>query len=148
MYRNAGRYFNQEQWRNAPSGNSGFWGFWIMKMWNITFSLLTHTVCPFLFYYLNIFYFQVVKIISILRPHNLQDFPEIYVEFELMETDLASIIRSAQPLRDQHVQVFEYAFVNWILDLIYISIVFYLSNFERIEIHSFCKYCSSRPQAA
>eukprot|EP01041_Mallomonas_annulata_P001846 gene1846-3581_t len=55
---------------------------------------------------------NIVKIISILRPQNVHTFSEIYVEFELMETDLASIIRSSQPLRDQHVQFFTFQILN------------------------------------
>ena len=48
---------------------------------------------------------KIVKILSVLKPRNVKDFTEIYVEFELMETDLATIIRSSQALTDQHVQV-------------------------------------------
>lgn len=39
----------------------------------------------------------------ILKPKSREDFKEIYVVSELMETDLAQIIKSNQPLTDDHV---------------------------------------------
>ena len=48
---------------------------------------------------------NIIKIRRILQPPEDPDkFNSIYVVFEIMETDLASIIRSGQKLRDQHVQ--------------------------------------------
>ena len=41
-------------------------------------------------------------------PKSREDFNEIYVVSELMETDLAQIIKSNQPLTDDHVQFFLY----------------------------------------
>jgi mitogen-activated protein kinase 1/3/mitogen-activated protein kinase 6 len=52
---------------------------------------------------------NVVKLISILLPSpSSADFNEIYVVFEIMETDLATIIKSPQPLNNQHIQYFMY----------------------------------------
>ena len=51
---------------------------------------------------------NVVKIKSVLKPLDAETFSEIYVVFEIMETDLAQIIRSPQTLKDQHVQYFTY----------------------------------------
>ena len=51
---------------------------------------------------------NVVKIKSVLKPLDSESFSEIYVVFEIMETDLAQIIRSPQTLKDQHVQYFTY----------------------------------------
>ena len=51
---------------------------------------------------------NVIALKTILRPINPHTFEEIYVVFELMETDLSSIIKSPQPLYDEHVQFFLY----------------------------------------
>jgi serine/threonine protein kinase len=46
---------------------------------------------------------NVLGIKRILKPKNRAEFNEIYVVSELMETDLAQIIKSNQPLTDDHV---------------------------------------------
>jgi len=51
---------------------------------------------------------NLVQIKSIFIPANKADFEDIYVVSELMETDLASTLRSAQPLSDDHCQFFLY----------------------------------------
>lgn len=51
---------------------------------------------------------NVIGIKSILRPTSREDFQEIYVVNELMETDLAQIVKSNQPLSDDHIQFFLY----------------------------------------
>ena len=51
---------------------------------------------------------NIIGLKTILRPINPHTFEEIYVVFELMETDLSSIIKSPQPLYDEHVQFFLY----------------------------------------
>ena len=51
---------------------------------------------------------NILSIISIQLPNNREQFEEIYVVSELMETDLTSIIKSKQPLSDDHCQFFLY----------------------------------------
>jgi len=51
---------------------------------------------------------NVLSIKSILQPKSLQDFNELYVVSDLMETDLAQIIKSNQVLSDEHIQFFLY----------------------------------------
>ena len=51
---------------------------------------------------------NVIALKTILRPIDPYKFQEIYVVFDLMETDLSSIIKSPQPLYDEHVQFFLY----------------------------------------
>ena len=51
---------------------------------------------------------NVLGIKTILNPESLENFKEIYVVTELMETDLAQIIKSNQSLSDEHVQFFVY----------------------------------------
>lgn len=51
---------------------------------------------------------NVIGIKTILKPRTRQEFKEIYVVTELMETDLAQIIKSNQPLSDDHIQFFMY----------------------------------------
>jgi serine/threonine protein kinase len=46
---------------------------------------------------------NVLGIKRILKPRSREDFNEIYVVSELMETDLAQIIKSNQPLTDDHI---------------------------------------------
>jgi len=46
---------------------------------------------------------NVLGIKRILKPKSRENFNEIYVVTELMETDLAQIIKSNQPLTDDHV---------------------------------------------
>ena len=51
---------------------------------------------------------NVLPITSILLPKSLQTFNELYVVSDLMETDLAQIIKSNQVLSDEHIQFFLY----------------------------------------
>jgi serine/threonine protein kinase len=51
---------------------------------------------------------NVINIETILKPKSRDDFQEIYVVNELMETDLAQIIKSNQPLSEEHIQFFLY----------------------------------------
>ena len=46
---------------------------------------------------------NVIGIKTILKPPSRKEFREIYVVNELMETDLAQIIKSNQPLSDDHI---------------------------------------------
>jgi serine/threonine protein kinase len=45
---------------------------------------------------------------TILKPDSRKEFNEIYVVSELMETDLTQVIKSNQPLSDEHIQFFLY----------------------------------------
>ena len=51
---------------------------------------------------------NIIRIKSIQLPRSREEFDEIYVVLELMETDLSSIIKSPQPLSDEHCQFFLY----------------------------------------
>eukprot|EP01035_Chromulina_nebulosa_P023690 gene23690-30722_t len=55
---------------------------------------------------------NIVKLRTLLPPTNPFDFTELYLVFELMETDLAQVIRSPQSLKDQHVQYFAYQLIR------------------------------------
>lgn len=48
---------------------------------------------------------QIVKIKDIIRPPERQNFNDVYIVYELMDTDLHQIIRSTQDLTDEHCQV-------------------------------------------
>ena len=41
-------------------------------------------------------------------PSSRTDFKDVYLVYELMDTDLHQIIRSSQPLTDDHSQYFIY----------------------------------------
>ena len=51
---------------------------------------------------------NIVRIKTIQLPSSREDFDEIYLVSELMETDLSSIIKSSQPLTDEHCRFFLY----------------------------------------
>ena len=51
---------------------------------------------------------NVLSIKKILKPKSLESMNELYVITDLMETDLAQIIKSQQNLGDEHVQFFLY----------------------------------------
>lgn len=50
---------------------------------------------------------NIIAILDILRPPNIQEFTEVYLVQELMETDLHRVIRT-QELSDDHCQYFIY----------------------------------------
>jgi len=51
---------------------------------------------------------NIIDIQTIQLPRSREEMDEIYVVSELMETDLSSVIRSPQPLEDEHCQFFIY----------------------------------------
>lgn len=48
---------------------------------------------------------QVMSIKDIIRPPQKENFNDVYIVSELMDTDLHQIIRSSQPLTDDHCRV-------------------------------------------
>jgi hypothetical protein len=48
---------------------------------------------------------QIIAIKDIIRPPTKENFNDVYIVSELMDTDLHQIIRSNQPLTDDHCQV-------------------------------------------
>lgn len=48
---------------------------------------------------------QVIAIKDIIRPPQKENFNDVYMVSELMDTDLHQIIRSNQPLTDDHCRV-------------------------------------------
>ena len=51
---------------------------------------------------------NLLEIFDVRLPYNSDTFEDIYVVSELMETDLASILKSSQPLSESHTQFFLY----------------------------------------
>lgn len=51
---------------------------------------------------------NVIAIRDIIRPPNKETFNDVYIVYELMDTDLHQIIHSNQPLTDDHCQYFLY----------------------------------------
>lgn len=51
---------------------------------------------------------HIVRLLDILEPEDSANFDCLYVVFEIMDTDLAQVIKSPQRLRDQHIQYFTY----------------------------------------
>jgi len=48
---------------------------------------------------------QVIALKDIIRPPQKENFNDVYIVYELMDTDLHQIIRSNQPLTDDHCRV-------------------------------------------
>lgn len=48
---------------------------------------------------------QVIVLKDIIRPPQMENFNDVYIVYELMDTDLHQIIRSNQPLTDDHCRV-------------------------------------------
>ncbi|XP_051134242.1 mitogen-activated protein kinase homolog NTF6 [Andrographis paniculata] len=51
---------------------------------------------------------NVIKILDIVKPPDKQNFNDVYIAYELMDTDLHQIICSSQELTDDHCQYFLY----------------------------------------
>mmetsp|Transcript_9382 Transcript_9382/g.30975 ORF Transcript_9382/g.30975 Transcript_9382/m.30975 type:complete len:365 (-) Transcript_9382:138-1232(-) len=51
---------------------------------------------------------NIVALRDIMRPPSLKEFNDVYLVYELMDTDLHQIIRSSQALSDEHCQYFVY----------------------------------------
>jgi mitogen-activated protein kinase 1/3 len=51
---------------------------------------------------------NILSLERVMRPHNAGNYSNIYMVSELMETDLACVIRSPQELTDEHCQFFIY----------------------------------------
>ena len=51
---------------------------------------------------------NVIAVRDILRPPSRERFSDVYLVYELMDTDLHQIIRSSQPLTNEHFQYFIY----------------------------------------
>lgn len=73
---------------------------------------------------------QIIAIKDIIRPPQKDTFNDVYVVYELMDTDLHQIIRSNQPLNLDHCQV-----------------SFSITHVFEFELHSFAKmfleFCST-----
>mmetsp|Transcript_11782 Transcript_11782/g.37504 ORF Transcript_11782/g.37504 Transcript_11782/m.37504 type:complete len:450 (-) Transcript_11782:328-1677(-) len=51
---------------------------------------------------------NIIRLRTLLPPVRADGFKDLYIILDLMETDLASVIKSPQPLSDDHVQFFIY----------------------------------------
>eukprot|EP01027_Heterolobosea_sp_BB2_P011068 GEZU01016142.1.p1 GENE.GEZU01016142.1~~GEZU01016142.1.p1 ORF type:complete len:164 (+),score=16.63 GEZU01016142.1:30-521(+) len=51
---------------------------------------------------------NIIALRDIIKPPSYEEFKDIYIVTDLMDTDLHQIVKSDQPLTDQHVQYFMY----------------------------------------
>lgn len=51
---------------------------------------------------------NIIALKDIMKPHNKDNYNDVYLVYELMDTDLHQIIRSNQPLTNEHFQYFVY----------------------------------------
>lgn len=56
---------------------------------------------------------QIIAIKDIIRPPKRETFNDVYIVYELMDTDLHQIIHSDQPLTDDHCQVLTLSLTRW-----------------------------------
>lgn len=82
---------------------------------NFSFSILTWWLCG-----CELFP-QVIKIKDIIPPPEKENFVDVYIVYELMDTDLHQVIRSSQALTEDHCQV------CWSLHYLSASTIFFLS---------------------
>lgn len=67
---------------------------------------ICHSFCVDPCYYSSVFVSrQVITIKDIIRPPKKDTFNDVYIVYELMDTDLHQIIHSDQQLTDDHCQV-------------------------------------------
>lgn len=64
--------------------------------------ILVHLICRLMS---SVFVLQVVAIRDIIPPSQRESFNDVYIAYELMDTDLHQIIRSNQGLSEEHCQV-------------------------------------------
>jgi hypothetical protein len=58
---------------------------------------------------------QVISIKDIIRPPRRENFNDVYIVYELMDTDLHHLLRSNQTLTDDHCQVWSFAIITCLL---------------------------------
>ncbi len=63
---------------------------------------------------------QIIKIKDIITPPEREKFNDVYIAYELMDTDLHQIIRSSQPLTDDHCQVSFVVFTSLLFQASYL----------------------------
>lgn len=56
----------------------------------------------------HLFHENIIAVKDIMKPVGRQSFNDVYIVYELMDTDLHQIIRSSQTLTDDHCQYFIY----------------------------------------
>jgi len=71
---------------------------------------------------------QIIAVRDIIRPPRKDTFNDVYIVYELMDTDLHHIIRSDQPLNDDHCQVSLYSDRCLLFFLLHCIHIFYKKN--------------------
>jgi hypothetical protein len=65
---------------------------------------------------------QVISIKDIIRPPRRENFNDVYIVYELMDTDLHHLLRSNQTLTDDHCQVWSFAIITCLLFMFFSQI--------------------------
>lgn len=98
-------------------------------------------------------YLQHENLVRIERllPSSRQDLCDLYLVFELMDTDLHQIIQSKQTLSEEHCRYFLYQVRGDkhrpLQHVIVVIDWHHVADVEGPQIHSFCQCCSSRFEA-
>jgi serine/threonine protein kinase len=82
---------------------------------------------------------NIMSIVTIQKPVSLEEFNDLYVVNELMETDLATIIKSPQKLINEHIQYFLYQILKGVkyihsAKLLHRDIVSFNTNYRNLVI--------------
>ena len=80
---------------------------------------------------------QVIAIKDIIRPPQKENFNDVYIVYELMDTDLHQIIRSNQSLTDDHCRVGT-ILVSWFILLIWFEL-----SAEMVVVHIVMLECEN-----
>lgn len=71
----------------------------------------------------SIFIVQVIAVKDIIKPPQRENFNDVYIVYELMDTDLHQIIRSNQPLTDDHCRVCTNLYVAYMYQMNFLLLV-------------------------
>lgn len=97
---------------------------------------------------------NIIAIMDIMQPTNKDKFNDVYLVNELMDTDLHQIIRSSQPLSDDHYQYFVYQVMlmirtsmNVTTNQHVLTVHGLMPDLERLEVYTHGKCAAQRPEA-
>lgn len=88
-------------------------------------------------YMLHVNCFQVIAIKDIIRPPQKQNFNDVYIVYELMDTDLHQIIRSNQQLTDDHCRV---SMIAWFICIFCYGDALRLAELSLMKASVFLQY--------
>lgn len=82
---------------------------------------------------------NIINIETIILPKSREEFEDVYVVSEMMDTDLTQIIKSDQPLTEEHYKFFLYQLLRGLkyihsAQIVHRDLVIYHFNIRNLEI--------------